>query len=96
MMGFFRNSRSGKSQPLTREQQQLKLRRMRVAREILTKEYEDALAEFDRAKENVDMQEQAREACQRYIIAMRRLNRFLVAEEIPPDVEEKLNSASTD
>jgi hypothetical protein len=85
-MGFLRNSRLG----LTPEEQQQKLQRMRAVKEILIKEYDDALEEFDRAKENPQILDQASAACQRYITAMRRLNKFLMAEEIPPDVAEKL------
>ena len=87
MMGFFRNAKSTR---LTPEEQELKLRRMGAVKEVLMKEYDEALAEFDRAKENPQMQDQARAACQRYIEAMRRLNKFLVTEEVPPDVDEKV------
>jgi hypothetical protein len=64
-------------------------RRMRAIENALLIEYDAARAEFDRAKENPEMVNEVKSACELYIRALRRLYKFLAEGEVPPDLGEK-------
>jgi hypothetical protein len=58
---------------------------------ILLAEYEAALGEFDRAKQNPYGKPDIQTRCECYILATARFRRFLAHGEVPLDVAEKLN-----
>lgn len=68
-------------------------RRTDRAHEILLNEYAVVKGELDIALAMSNHDRQVSSVCERYVEATRRMRRFLVAGEIPPDLEKKLDSA---
>lgn len=59
---------------------------------ILVAQYNAALAEFDRAKENPGAEPDITTCGKRYMEATARLRKFLAYGEVPHDVVERLNA----
>lgn len=58
---------------------------------LLLAEYETALAEFDRVKEQPDAEPGIHVCVKRYIEATARVRKFLAYGEVPRDIVERLN-----
>jgi hypothetical protein len=94
-MRFFKRHRRGKEVailPLTTDELRRKKAHVQVIEEILLREYNAALADFDEAKEHFPVEpDEVRATCERYLEAIQRLRQFLADGTVPLDVAKKLS-----
>ena len=68
--------------------------RLLVIEHLLLEEFEEARKELDRAKSDATLTDEVRAACKQYVSVMRRMRRFLEHQEIPTDLNAKLECIS--